>query len=287
MNWRLLLCTDLDRTLIPNGSEIESPQARELFSRLASRDGLVLAYVTGRDLARVETAIKEYRLPEPQHIVADVGTTILDRRVNGDWSVNQEWQHEIARDWGEHGHAALARQLDSLSQLELQEPSKQGRLKLSYYTSTRVPADELLQRVRSCIAGLGLPATLVYSVDEPRNVGLLDVLPARASKLAAVRFVMAETGFSDAETLFCGDSGNDLSVLGSTIPGVLVANAAAKVRRQALELAEKEGNDAHIYVARGGFLGMNGNYAAGILEGVDHFYPAVGAMLRKDVLVGS
>ena len=31
----LLLCTDLDRTLLPNGEQPESPQARTLFARLA------------------------------------------------------------------------------------------------------------------------------------------------------------------------------------------------------------------------------------------------------------
>lgn len=37
---RLLLCTDLDRTLLPNGSEPESEQARKKFSQLAEHPGL-------------------------------------------------------------------------------------------------------------------------------------------------------------------------------------------------------------------------------------------------------
>jgi len=31
---------------------------------------------------------------------------------------------------------------------------------------------------------------------------------------------------------------------------------------------------ASLYLAHGGLLGMNGNYSAGILEGVVHFIPA-------------
>ena len=43
MNRRpLLLCTDLDRTLIPNGREPESPEARPWFRRLAAEPEVAL-----------------------------------------------------------------------------------------------------------------------------------------------------------------------------------------------------------------------------------------------------
>lgn len=48
---RLLICTDLDRTLIPNGPQPESPKARALFRRLVSREEVTLAYVSGRHRA--------------------------------------------------------------------------------------------------------------------------------------------------------------------------------------------------------------------------------------------
>ncbi len=38
--------------------------------------------------------------------------------------------------------------------------------------------------------------------------------------------------------------------------------------------AEILGNADLLHLAKGGVLGMNGNYAAGILEGVLHFHPA-------------
>ena len=40
MSAHLLLCTDLDRTLLPNGEQPESPPARALFARPASLDFL-------------------------------------------------------------------------------------------------------------------------------------------------------------------------------------------------------------------------------------------------------
>ncbi|HDO34182.1 MAG TPA: haloacid dehalogenase, partial [Chromatiales bacterium] len=39
----LLLCSDLDRTLIPNGPQAESPRARALLCELARRPEITLA----------------------------------------------------------------------------------------------------------------------------------------------------------------------------------------------------------------------------------------------------
>jgi len=82
-------------------------------------------------------------------------------------------------------------------------------------------------------------------------------------------------GFSLQQTVFCGDSGNDLEVLASPIPAVLVANARPEIRRQAGTLAEEAGCKEQLYVARGGFLGMNGNYRGGMLEGIAHYHPPI------------
>ena len=53
MPGHLLLCTDLDRTLIPNGPQPESAQAREHFARFAAHPQVTLAYVSGRDPVRL------------------------------------------------------------------------------------------------------------------------------------------------------------------------------------------------------------------------------------------
>jgi hypothetical protein len=54
---------------------------------------------------------------------------------------------------------------------------------------------------------------------------------------------------------------------------VLVANASEDVREQAIKLAAERGNAASLYLAQGEIDGMNGNYSAGILEGLAHFLP--------------
>jgi phosphoserine phosphatase len=128
--------------------------------------------------------------------------------------------------------------------------------------------DDLLTRHR-------VRANLIWSLDERTGTGLLDVLPASASKRHAIEFLVAQEGFGPGETVFSGDSGNDLAVLVSPIQAILVANATEEVRAQALADARHEGTSDSLYLARGGFQGMNGNYAAGILEGIAHYLPAV------------
>ena len=87
-------------------------------------------------------------------------------------------------------------------------------------------------------------------------------------------------GVDRESTLFAGDSGNDLDVLASPIPAVLVANATAEVRAAAHDQAEAHGTTSRLYIARGDFADMNGNYAAGILEGLAHFWPETRGWIR-------
>jgi len=269
----LLLCTDLDRTLLPNGAAPESPQARRLFTELVSHAEIRLAFVTGRDRERVEHAIELYGLPLPDYVIGDVGTTIYELADGPKWSRIEMWDEQIGHDWADVSREELGGLLANIGELRLQEASKQNRFKLSYYTPLSASTNELIARIDAKLSRIGIRYAVVCSVDEPGGVGLLDILPGSATKRHAIEFLMNETGFNLSQTVFCGDSGNDLSVLASEIPGVLVANASPAVRRQAIELARQMNCLDALYIAKGSFLGLNGNYAAGILEGVVHYYP--------------
>ena len=59
MNATLMLCTDLDRTLIPNGPSSGSRAAMREFDRLVQRPEVTLAFVTGRNLDQVRSAVRE------------------------------------------------------------------------------------------------------------------------------------------------------------------------------------------------------------------------------------
>jgi sucrose-6-phosphatase len=277
----ILICTDLDRTLLPNGRQPESPGARAYFTRLVSRPEVTLAYVSGRHRELVEDAIREYELPLPDWVIGDVGTTIYQVR-SGEWLHWHEWEQDIAADWRELTAIDLRPLFTDLPSLLLQEEAKQNRYKLSYYLPLQTDIDALQREMSRRLNTLNVAASLIYSVDEAASKGLLDVLPARATKLHAVQFLMQHRGFNYANTVFAGDSGNDLPVLASAIQSVLVANADCEVVEQAKTQAWQQETMAAFYLAQGGFLGMNGNYSAGILEGVAHYHPDTQLWMEED-----
>jgi HAD superfamily hydrolase (TIGR01484 family) len=281
MKNKVLLCSDLDRTLLPNGPQEESEGARPLLRQLAARPEVTLVYVSGRHKALLLDAIRDYDIPVPDYAIGDVGTTIYHITDN-DWHMWQAWHTEIAPDWNGQRHDQLAALLADIDVLQMQEDEKQNTFKLSYYAPEDIDRDTLLARVRERLEPQGIRASLIWSIDEIAHTGLFDVLPESATKLHAVRFLMRQIGFDESNTVFSGDSGNDLPVLTSGLQAVLVANAMDDVQREAREkLAAKELTQ-QLYLARGDFLGMNGNYAAGVLEGLAHFCPQVMPWLEKE-----
>ena len=272
---RYLLCTDLDRTLIPNGPAQESPGAAALFAQLAADPRVTLAYVSGRHRTLVEDAIREFDLPTPDYVIGDVGTTLY--RVGPDflWQLEDAWEQRIAQDWSGHIASDLLPLLAGVDGLRAQEPEKQNRFKLSFYLDPAAWSDTLEASIRRRLAAADVRARLIWSVDDLTGDGLLDILPRSASKRHAIEALMAIGGFAPDHTVFCGDSGNDMEVLVSPIPAVLVANARADVKRQATERVGAAGHAARLYIARGGYRGLNGNYRGGMLEGIVHFHPAL------------
>ena len=277
----ILLCSDLDRTLLPNGPQPESPQVRALLRRMAERPELKLAYVSGRDRVLLREAIDTYQLPEPDYAITDVGTRIYAGN-DGDWQVWEAWESEIGSDWNGRRHDELAALFVDLAPLTIQEVEKQNTFKLSYYVELDADCKTLLEDMSGRLSHADIRANLIWSVDELKHVGLLDILPASGNKLHAIRFLIDTLHIPSSRTLFAGDSGNDLAVLTSGMQAVLVANAAQDVRDAALQAVSDNGHQDTLYLAKGALFGMNGNYAAGVLEGLTHFFPET-ALWMDDV----
>jgi len=261
----LLLCTDLDRTLLPNGKHAESPHAREHFCHFVAQNPVSLAYVTGRDQHLVQQAIEDYEIPVPDFALTDVGASAYQIQ-DGQWQRLSAWDEQLSTIWSALTREKIAELLDKHPQLRLQEAEKQERFKLSFYVDLPIEHQSLVQNIHMRLKQQHLSAHLIWSEDEEINVGLLDVLPDNAGKLKAIQFLMQHLGFNDHNTVFAGDSGNDLDVMLSPVPAILVANAANVVRQEILEQKIES-----IYLAQGGYLGMNGCYSAGVLEGIAHY----------------
>ena len=291
---KILLCTDMDRTVIPNGFQAESEAARPLFTQLAMLDEIVLAYVSGRDLQRVLDAIQHYQLPEPCYIVADVGTNIYIK-VNDEWKTQPDWYGRLSERWSNFTWEELAAKLNLSAPFQLQSKSQQGLFKLSYEIT---PAEEVdanlpilekkLQQIfgsdyigedggENLDKGLSRPFQIITSVDETKNQGLIDIIPDVAGKEKAVIFLMKLESVSKENTFFSGDSGNDVDVLISPIKSCLVANATDELKRF---LKGRGSDDKSLYYANGTrFKNLNGNYSAGVIEGFIHHFPEIKANL--------
>ena len=285
---RLLLCTDLDGTLLPNGEAREAPGARTLLARLVEAVPLRLAYVTGRDPQRVRDAIRRWSLPAPTHVVADVGTSIFDADETGAWHENASWRARNTELWGGRDGPALQALLDGVASLTPQEPDRQRPFKRSWYLPADARRERVEREVLERLDGAGVRTQRIFSLDPGTGRGLLDLVPEDAGKLGAVRHLRDSLGYASDEILFGGDSGNDLDVLVAEVPSVLVANADRATREAARAGAERAGNVARLHLADGApevlrELGLDGNYAGGLIEGLLRFHPELLPLLRSAV----
>lgn len=271
MSIKLLLCTDMDRTVIPNGMQAEHPDARRRFRKFCQSENVCLVYVTGRHRQLVEKAIRTYSLPQPDYIISDVGTKIFQFKEKR-WQEVQSWCDEIDQDWNGKSHTDLKALLNDIKDLQLQEFSKQNTHKLSFYLPLYLNKDLVIKEVQHRLQKVGVNASVMWSIDELTNVGLLDVLPEHATKLHAIEFLQGRLGYTDNEVVFAGDSGNDMPVLASPIQSVVVNNASDEIKAMAQQLVVENGHPQSLYIAiNPGPLGMNGNYSAGVLQGVWHY----------------
>jgi HAD superfamily hydrolase (TIGR01484 family) len=266
MGEQYLICTDLDRTLIPNGEPDEAPDAAGRFLALVADPNIRLAFVSGRHRELIEQAIEEYALPPPDFVIGDVGTSIYRVTQAGEWRLMEAWQSRIAGDWNGHECPDVLSWLDSVEELHAQEPDKQNRFKASFYHDAEIDTAALSKRVEALLEGRGVRPRLIWSRDDLSGEGLLDVLPARASKFGAIDALMAAEGIPASQVVFCGDSGNDLDVLVSPLRAVLVGNADEVVRREAVRRAARAGQAHRLFLARG-------NYRTGMLEGITYYFP--------------
>jgi HAD superfamily hydrolase (TIGR01484 family) len=92
-----ILATDLDRTLLPNGSWEHDSEAIELFNDLTEQNKVLVVYVTGRNLTLTEQAINQYGVRFPNILCGDVGTSIR-KYENGDWRFDEGWIEHVRRE---------------------------------------------------------------------------------------------------------------------------------------------------------------------------------------------
>lgn len=236
---RAMLATDLDGTLVGDRAAL----ARLNQDLARARGDLALVYVTGRVLASAQALIEAEALLRPDAIVAAVGTTF---HLAPAWAEDPAWARRMAVGWDA---AAVDAAAAALPALVPQPAAVLGPFKRSFWVAPDA-VRAAVSALAHALARRGARARFVYSSDRD-----LDVLPIRGGKGVATLYAAARLGVAPERVVACGDSGNDVDLLGVGGQAALVANAGADLVRHA---------------PRGAYL-ARAPYAGGVHEALRHF----------------
>ena len=262
-----ILATDLDRTLLPNGSWEGDDEAIDLFNELTEAHDVLVVYVTGRNLDLTENAIKEFGVRYPDVLCGDVGTSIR-KYENGEWVFDEGWVAHVRRTSPRWDASAIREAVAGVEGMREQESEHLNQFKQSYYVD-HGQKDQVLSAVHDLVEGR-FDEVIIYSFDSQDGKGLLDFLPQSATKQTALEYVAEEFGAGKEEVVFCGDSGNDIFPLTAGFSGVLVRNADDQLVEN-VEKALAENPGLRVYFAKGDFKGLSGYYTSGVIEGAYHY----------------
>jgi len=262
-----ILATDLDRTLLPNGSWPADEQAIRMFNELTRSHDTLVVYVTGRNLDLTEQAIAQFGVRHPDVLVGDVGTTIR-RYADERWQDDEGWAqliHERSPRWD---NQAVRDAVDGIDGVTEQAREHLNPFKQSYDVD-HANRESILQQVHARVEGR-FDEVIVYSYDSQDDKGLLDFLPNSATKQTGLEYVAEQAGVAKQQVVFCGDSGNDIFPLTAGFSGVLVRNADEQLVEN-VRRAQRENPTLRLYFATGDFNGLSGYYTSGVIEGAYHY----------------
>ena len=262
-----ILATDLDRTLLPNGHWPADEDAIELFNQLTENHDVLVVYVTGRNLDLTEQAIAQYGVRHPHVLIGDVGTSIR-KFEQGQWQQDHGWSDKVRQLCPAWDNRAIRDAVADIAGLTEQEAEHLNDFKQSYYVDH--DSRESILRVVDERIRERFDEVIIYSYDSVDDKGLLDFLPASATKQTALEYVAEEYEIAKNDVVFCGDSGNDIFPLTAGFNGVLVRNADEQLVEN-VRRAQQQYPDLRLYFAQGNFKGLNGNYTGGVIEGAYYY----------------
>lgn len=248
-----LIFTELDKTLLSNTVGLK--EFTELLR--CKRKSCAFGIATARQLKSVLAVLKQYDIPKPDILISSLGTEIY---YSEELTFSTAWAEHIDHNWNPK---AIRRIFDSMPGLVLQDEMEQSRFKISYDLSSRVADTFNKQEV----------ASMLRREDQSVNMFLshgrkLDIVPARASKGLALRYVAAIWGIPMEHVLVAGGAGTDEDMMSGNALSVVVSNR----HHEELEFVN---NEKHIYYARQ-------PNALGILEAIDHYNFFGSAKVREE-----
>lgn len=233
------IVTDLDLNLVGDDVSLQ-----EMIRQLREhRKTTKFVIATGRRLDVALRLMKKHRIPEPDILITSSGSEIY---YAPKLTPDKGWAQHIDYHWTPHKIRPV---LDDYPGLERQPKSEQSRFKLSYYIDPDKADIEEIKR-------------LLHQQEQAVHVQLafgqyLDLLPLRASKGMALRYIADRWQIPLERILVAGGSGADEDMMRGNTLAAVVAN---RHNEELAQLGDTEG----IYLAQKPF-------AAGILEALEHY----------------
>ena len=209
-----------------------------------NRKCVTFGIVTGRRIDSALAAMKKHQIPAPDILISSLGT-----RIHYGQSLTEDnyWADHIDHDWSIQ---RIGRILGKAPGLKLQPRVEQTPFKLSYYYDAEIaPAiEDIITQLRQ--KDITANVTLSYGQ-------FLDIIPSRASKGQALRYVSQRLDIPLEHILVAGGSGADEDMMRGNTLAVVVGN---RHNEELSQLVDQES----IYFAEQ-------DHAQGILEAIDYY----------------
>ena len=233
------IVANIDNTLVGDNNQ----HLTEFLTLLQkNREHVGFGLATGRTIESATEFLKKQHVPLPDVLIAAVGAEIY---YGKNLHHGRGWETHISAKWNRDKIVDL---LKDLTFLEYQPAEAQRHFKISYEIE---PGKDRLAMIHERLLRNQCRYNLIYTQDR-----YLDILPYRASKGKAIRYLSYKWEIPLGNFLVCGDSGNDEEMLRGDPRGVVVGNYSPELKK----LKGIRG----IYFARE-------KYSGGIIEGIKRY----------------
>lgn len=201
--------SDLDGTLI--GAQEQHGLARISAWINTHEEQWIFGIATGRNKELAAAAIKNFGLPQPDLMVCSAGTEIY---YGADLIEDKGWQRFIDYQWSRETILEL---IGNCRSMVLQPADAQRPFKISFDLLPGVEGERLLVYLKKLFQLRAIAVQLYLTEDRH-----LDIVPVRAGKGNALRYLSDKWGFSMDNMITAGNGGNDLDMLNGDHPSIVV-----------------------------------------------------------------
>lgn len=206
----IFIISDIDGTLVHGDKTDGLVELRNWINE--RKNQIVFGLASGRNKNITQGAIEKYGLPCPDVLICSAGSEIYytDKFIQ-----DNGYESHIDYQWKRN---ELQNALTKFPGLSLQEPAAQWRFKLSYYVNENFNEDDLAN-LHKFLDDRKLRAKILLTENR-----FLDILPFRASKGNAMRYLSYKWKLPLQHFITAGNSGNDIDMLKGKAKGIVVSN---------------------------------------------------------------